>query len=134
MENKILDSSNAAIDVENLFGQGLPGSTFHGLPLGTADGTPSGEIVLKVQAIPGSGGGSTQRTPSLSVITISGTVAAGTKEVEFIFDPSFVGTILGAAFSGASDASVRFVTEGSDTLAAISYTVSNGSFRLKKII
>ena len=134
MENKILDSSNSTIDVENLFGQPLPGATFHGLPLGTADGTPTGEIVLKVSQVTSGGGSSSQRTPTISTVTTSGSVAAGTKEVEFIFDASFTGSILGANFSGATDASVRFVTEGSDTLGAISYTVTAGFFRLKKIV
>jgi len=135
-EHKILDSSNAAIDVENLFGQSLPGQTMHGLPLGTADGTTTGEIVLKTKlvgtSIPAPVG--VQRTLAISSVTSSGTVAAGAKDVEFIFSPDFVGTVLTVAFTGAADTSVRFSAPSTDTLGAIAYTRTAGTIRIKTII
>lgn len=81
-----------------------------------------------------SGSKSNTRTPYVSVITASGTVPAGSKEAEFILDPSFVGTILGVAFSGSSDSAVRFSANNSDVLSAIPYTVTSGSFRLKGVL
>ena len=134
-EHKILSSSNNLIDVENLFGQLLPGSTMHGIPLGTADGTATGELVVKVAVV---AGGSTpvsiQRTPAMVLATTSGTVAAGAKVVEFIFSSSFTGTVLGVAFAGATDSSEKFTAPGNDTLGAIVYTVTAGSVRIMTII
>ena len=134
--NKILDSSNAAIDVENLYGQSLPGQTMIGLPLGTSDNSATGEIVLKAKLVGSSIPSPTpvSRTSAISVVTTSGTVTAGAKEVEFIFSSTYTGNILGVAFTGASDSSLRFVAPTFDTLGAIAYTVTAGSFRLKTIV
>ena len=135
-ENKILNSSNVAIDVENLFGQPLPGSSMRGLPLGTSDGSPTGEVVLKTLVVGTAFPAPTpvSRTSSLSVVSSSGTVSAGAREVEFILASNYTGNILGVAFNGASDSSIRFVAPTFDTLAAIVYTVTTGTFRLKTIV
>lgn len=52
-QNKILKSDNTRLDVTNLFGPGAiePIDSLSGLPLGTADDTETGEIVLKVMIV-----------------------------------------------------------------------------------
>lgn len=55
MLNKILNSANARILVTNLFGPGALRAldSLRGLPLGTSDGSATGEIALKVKLIGG---------------------------------------------------------------------------------
>jgi hypothetical protein len=52
--NKILSATNTALKVTNLYG-GSPATqatdSMAGLPLGTSDGTPTGEVVLKVKTV-----------------------------------------------------------------------------------
>lgn len=57
--NKILDDNNEPLSIVNLFGTGtlVPTKTLDGLPLGTVNNDPSGEIVLKVSIREGSAGG-----------------------------------------------------------------------------
>ena len=49
--NKILTSANARLKITNLFGSSPATDTMEGLPLGTSDGTPTGEVCVKVLTI-----------------------------------------------------------------------------------
>ena len=76
--NKILSATNTALKVTNLYG-GSPATqatdSLAGLPLGTADGTATGEVVLKVKSVgatpPPPPAVSTQFTATASV-TVTG--------------------------------------------------------------
>lgn len=84
----------------------------------------------------GFGGGtetSVQRTPSITVATTNGTIAAGAQRISIIFSTDFAGTVLGATFDGSIDSSVAFSAPTGDTLAAVGYTVTAGSARIVKI-
>ena len=75
--NKILSATNTALKVTNLYG-GSPATqatdSMAGLPLGTSDGTATGEVVLKVKSVgaaPSPPAVSTQFTATASV-TVTG--------------------------------------------------------------
>lgn len=72
----------------------------------------------------------TQRTPTITTAVASGAVPAGTRKLTFIFSSDFTGTVLGAAFTGASDASVTIDAPAGDTLGEVAYTVTSGSIRI----
>ncbi len=155
MLNKILTALNARLKVTNLYGPATstdtPVDTLDGLPLGTSDGTATGEICVKVKSV-GAGGiassvaidqttpGTTngvqltgsQLTPVSVIVSGSGAspVAAGKKVVEFQPDSSFTGTLNGVAYVGTVDAFQSFVAPPGYTLAAIPYTVTAGTLRI----
>ncbi len=64
--NKILDYANAYLSVSNLAGTAGLQQQLQGLPLGTSDGTATGQIVLKVAVVgtAGTAGGATVTTDS----------------------------------------------------------------------
>jgi hypothetical protein len=68
-----------------------------------------------------------------STATTSGTVAAGARDVEFIFSSSFTGTIDGVAWAGSTDSAKRFQAIGEHTYPAFTYTVTAGSVRIIEI-
>lgn len=70
------------------------------------------------------------RTPTITSVSTSGTVAAGAMKVTFIFSASFTGSILGCAYSGTTDGSQTIDAPLHDTLTAIPYVVSAGSIRI----
>lgn len=55
MQNKILTASNASLKVTNLEGA-ADSATLNGLPLGSVEDSPTGEVALKVIAVGGEGG------------------------------------------------------------------------------
>ncbi len=62
-QNKILTSANNGLSVTNLYGDDtIPTMTLAGVPLGTSDGTATGELVVKVKSV--GGGGSSSTTPT----------------------------------------------------------------------
>lgn len=86
-------------------------------------------------AINGIGGEGVQLVPDITTVSAGagGTVPAGKKYVEFIFSADFTGTVLGDAFVGTTDYSVPFEATGNNTLAAIAYTRTAGSVRIKTL-
>jgi hypothetical protein len=72
-QNQILSAGgNIALKVTNLQGAGVlsPPSgmaTMNGLPLGTSDGTPTGELVVKVLDVGGGGGVLVTRSDAFSL-------------------------------------------------------------------
>lgn len=77
--NKILTAANAALAVTNLAASGSGGTqTMEGVPIGTSDGTATGELVVKVKLVgtvpPPSG---SSYTPTFRNATASGTIPAG---------------------------------------------------------
>lgn len=70
------------------------------------------------------------RTPTITDVTTSGTIAADSRRVDLIFGPSFVGTVLSSAFNGSEATSLSFAAPYPDTLAAIDYTISAGTLRI----
>lgn len=78
-------------------------------------------------------GASTQRTPTITTVTGSGTVAAGSRKLTFVFSSDFAGSVLGATFSGPTDNSVTIDAPSGDTLGAVIYTVTAGSVRIIQI-
>lgn len=134
-QNRLLTSGNGFFSITN-FGPGPATlSNMTGLPLGTfPEGNATGELALKVLVVNGgANGGGTQRTPTISTASSTGTVAAGAKKLTLVFSSDFAGTVLGAAFSGAADKSIDLNAPDNDTLAAVAYTVSAGSIRIIKV-
>ena len=86
--------------------------------------------VLPAQAQFTSGG---TVTPTITTVTETGTIPAGAKSLTFIFSSGFAGTLLGTAFAGGSDSTVSLTAPVGDTLTAVTYTVTAGSFRLIQI-
>lgn len=99
----------------------------NGLPAGT---NLLGKVGID-QTTPGTTNGvqltGSQLTPSDSVISTNGTVAAGKHKIEFVFKTDFAGTINSISYSFADDAYRSYEAPPGYTLAAISYTVSAGT-------
>lgn len=75
--NKILTSGNAALTVTNLACSPSPGtSTLEGVPIGTANGTATGELAVKVIDIGGGGSGGVFNSTTLAA-TSNGSIAEG---------------------------------------------------------
>jgi hypothetical protein len=74
-----------------------------------------------------------RRTVTITTASSSGSVAAGAKRILFIFSADFVGTILGATFSGTTDYSFPIEAPLGDILPVIAYTRSAGSVRIEVI-
>jgi hypothetical protein len=72
-------------------------------------------------------------TPTIASVTESGTIAAGAKSLTFVFSQDFTGTVLGVAFVGTTDSRISLDAPAGETLTAVVYTVTAGSFRLIKI-
>jgi hypothetical protein len=72
-------------------------------------------------------------TPTITAVTTNGTVSSGAKALTFIFSPDFTGAVLGVAFSGASDSTLTISSPTGETLTAVAYTVTAGSFRLVEV-
>ena len=71
---------------------------------------------------------------ALTVVSTSGSIAAGARYVEFIFTANFTGTIKTVAFAGANDAVYSLpILPGVQTYPAIPYTVTAGSMRMTVI-
>jgi hypothetical protein len=77
------------------------------------------------------GGGSTQRTPSLTSVTSSGTIALGSRSVSIANIGSAAGTILGTSVDAGM--TVNFTAQGSDTLAAIAYNATGTTFLIAEV-
>lgn len=95
-------------------------------------GDPDKIIQLKIaQAVQVSAGlGASTSTPVITTASASGTVAAGFRQATFIFSPDFAGTVLGATFAGAADATLSLEAPGGSLLAAVPYTRTAGSARI----
>jgi len=68
--NKILNATNGAISLTNLFGAGVlsPVTQLEGIPIGTVGNSPSGELVVKVSIREG--------TINVGTVTTEGTATA----------------------------------------------------------
>lgn len=99
-----------------------------------ANGCPS----LRTSGAGGGGGGgavtlpSTARVPSRTVVTTSGSVAAGARSVALELSSDFVGSILGDNTVIAGAIYPFVVYQNDDTLAAIAYTITSGSITISK--
>lgn len=69
-------------------------------------------------------------TPTITTASTSGTVAAGSRGLTFVFSSTFTGTVLGATCAGATDSSLSIPAPPGTTLAAVAYIVSAGSVRI----
>ena len=74
-----------------------------------------------------------QRTPTIALVTTSGVVPMGARKLTFIFSSNFAGTILGVAFSGATDAALTIEPPMGDLLKSVSYTITAGSMRIVEV-
>jgi len=79
-------------------------------------------------------GAGTQRTQTITLLTTSGTIAAGARGLTLIFSTDFTGTVGGVAFNGANDSSFTFPIPSGDTIGAVSYVVTTGSIRAVKVV
>jgi hypothetical protein len=79
----------------------------------------------------GSTQSSTQRTPSLTSVTSSGTIALGSRSVSIANIGSAAGTILGTSVDAGM--TVNFTAQGSDTLAAIAYNATGTTFLIAEV-
>ena len=86
--------------------------------------TPSGAIVTAVDT--------TERTPTKTTVSTSGTIAAGAQSVTMKTSLNFSGTILTDVAS--PDYTYTFSVNNGDTLAAIAYVVTTGSIEIIKIV
>lgn len=75
-------------------------------------------------------------TPTISNVTIGGTIPKGKTRIEFILTTDFVGTIGGAVFNGTETTGVPGISvypieaPNGNALAAIVYTISAGGATL----
>lgn len=127
--NRILDSSNATLGVSNLAGGPNPTQVFTGVPIGAASDSTTGELGVKVHVISSvaPGGGGSEITPTMTLVTTSGSVAAGSRALTFVFSADYTGTVLGASIDGASTSSFNFPIPSGYTLGEVEYTVSTGN-------
>lgn len=72
---------------------------------------------------------SKELVPAISVVSASGTVAAGKRAVSFIPSSDFTGTLLGAAWP-LTNAAVGIEAGDNDTLGAVAYTRTTGSLTI----
>lgn len=79
------------------------------------------------------GAAATAVTPTISTVTTSGNVTAGSRSCTLIFSSNFAGTVLGATYAGGTDAAQAFVAPSGCTLSAIAYTITAGSIRIVDI-
>jgi hypothetical protein len=77
------------------------------------------------------GGGSTQRTPSLTSVTSSGTIALGARSVSIANIGAAAGTVLGT--SVGAGVTVTFTAQSPDTLAAIAYNATGTTFLIAEV-
>lgn len=77
------------------------------------------------------GGGSTQRTPSLTSVTSSGTIALGARSVSIANIGAAAGTVLGT--SVGAGVTVNFTAQSPDTLAAIAYNATGTTFLIAEV-
>lgn len=123
----------AQTNVQGVVPTGSP-ATANPVTIGGVDANGNAQTVLvdasagmKVQVA------STQRTPSITTATASGSVPAGARKLTFIFSNDFAGSVLGSTFSGTNDASVTIDAPAGDTLAAVAYTITAGSLRIVEV-
>lgn len=74
---------------------------------------------------------STERTPSLTSVTSSGTIPLGARSVSIANIGSAAGTILGTSVDAGM--TVNFTAQGSDTLAAITYNATGTNFLIAEV-
>lgn len=132
--NRILDVNNDPIALTGMAGAFDGIQQFAGLPLGTSADSASGELAVKVKVVssvaPSSG---TARTPTITLVSTDGSVAAGSRGLTLILSSDFAGTILGATFSGATTSSLTIPVPDGDTLGAVDYTISAGSMLIVRV-
>ncbi len=94
------------------------------------------DTATKALRISGGGGvGSTtpvQRTPTLTIYTNSGTIAAGSQSVTIANTGIASGTVLGTAL--AVGQTVTFQANGIDILSAITYNATGTTFLVARVV
>lgn len=129
MNNPILTSGNQLLALSNFYTGLNTQTTIDGIPLGTSDGTATGELCAKVKvvntvSVTSTPSGAAKTLTSIAPTT-SGTVAAGKGSVSFLSSSDFVGTVNGVAFPANSPKSIA--ANPGDTINAIAYTISAGT-------
>ncbi len=76
----------------------------------------------------------TERTPTITAVTSSGSVASGARALWFELSSDFEGTILGRAYTGAATSVVNIPVPLGDYLGAVAYTRSAGALYIFKAI
>lgn len=143
--NPILNSSNAKLVVTNI--SPVPENRMPA-PLGTADGSATGEVGTKVVVI-----GNGTATPGIPITppTVSGvkvvgiaetrtyqkaltaattTISAGALAITVIFSSDFVGTIGTLDYTGATQAAYSDAAQPGNVLPSIAITRSAGSYSI----
>ena len=75
---------------------------------------------------------SDEKTFTNSVVTTSGSVAAGASMVTMITSADYTGTILGA--TGTASTTYTFNPGSGNTISSLSYTITAGSIQIFKTI
>lgn len=130
-QNRILDTGNQYFSITN-FGPGPATlSNLTGLPLGTwPEAAGTGELALKVlviNPITSGSGASTgyQRTLTISTLTSSGSITAGSKSVSFLVVSGSLNLISTGTVTLSSGQSWN-QSVAPDTFPAFTYTISSG--------
>lgn len=123
------DECNSWFDCSNLKSSLSPEQLFKLLITKGDNDCPS----LRIAGTFTSSASSTRRTPSRTLVTSSGAVAAGSRSVSLETSDDFVGTILGVS-ANPSTVYNYAVNQNDDDLDAIAYVITSGSIIINKIV
>lgn len=138
--NPILNSSNAKLVVTNI---SQVSENRMPAPLGTADGSATGEVGTKVIVL-GTGipttppmvngvkvvGIAETRTYQKALTAATTTISAGALAITVIFSSDFVGTIGTLDYTGATQAAYSDAAQPGNVLPSIAITRSAGSYSI----
>lgn len=141
MNGLILDENNDFITLTSFKVDGAPEnkavSILPGIPLGTLDGTTTGEVAVKVKVV------GTNSLPVESqglavyangyVATTSGSTSNYLRSATFIASDDFEGFIEGD-FPLYPSESITITANFNDVLDSIDYTITAGSLRIMQVI
>ena len=117
--------ASKAVTVQGVTGGKAIPVTLDALPAFSADPT------VNIGTAPDLTISSTERTPSLTSVTSSGTIPLGARSVSIANIGSAAGTILGTSVDAGM--TVNFTAQGSDTLAAITYNATGTNFLIAEV-
>ena len=121
--NLLLTAANASRQVTNFLGLSKRVS-IKGLPLGTADGTDTGEIAVKVLSVGGSSSPSVTATKTLVSTAASGTIPTGFISCQLLVGAGATAVIDGMTLTAGQSI---YYPAGSKKHATINFTISGGS-------
>lgn len=82
-QNPILDGTNGRLTITGFGGGTASMNTLGGLPLGTVDGSPTGQVAVKVMTVSGGGGGGGAVTVTSGTVTALTPIVSGTVTSSF---------------------------------------------------